>query len=87
MPSLKFAYEGQKLGQRSLSSKREKCTNVKELYIFICKPISFQTKLCMFTVISLNNTENIYFVTKCSSVDFKMGSKFIKCNNQSICTN
>ena len=29
----------------------------------------------------------MFFITKCSYVSFKMGSKVIKCNNQSIFTN
>ena len=41
----------------------------------------------MFIVISLNNIEKMFYITKCSYVDFKMGSKVIKCNNQSIFTN
>ena len=28
-----------------------------------------------------------FFITQCSYVDFKMGSKVIKCNNRSIFTN
>ena len=53
-----FAYEGQKLGQRSLSAKM--CTTVKQLYLFICKHISFQAKFCMLIVISLNNIEKMF---------------------------
>ena len=41
----------------------------------------------MLIVISLKNIEKIIFITKCSYVDFKMGSKVIKCNNRSIFTN
>ena len=83
-----FAYEGQKLGQRSLSAKmKKKCTTVKQLYLFICKHVSFQAKFCMIIVISLKNSEKMIFITKCSYVDFKMGSKVIKCNNRSIFTN
>ena len=41
----------------------------------------------MLIVISLKNIEKCFFVTKCSYVDFKMGSKVIKCNNRSIFTN
>ena len=41
----------------------------------------------MLIVISLKNIEKMFFITKCSYVDFKMGSKVIKCNNQSIFTN
>ena len=63
------------------------CTTVKQLYLFICKHISFQAKFCMLIVISLKNIEKIIFITKCSYVDFKMGSKVIKCNNRSIFTN
>ena len=82
-----FAYEGQKLGQRSLSAKKEKiCTTVKQLYLFICKHILFQAKFCMLIVISLTNIEKLFFITKCSYVGFKMGSKVIKCNNRSIFT-
>ena len=62
-----FAYEGQKLGQSSLSAKKEKiCTTVKQLYLFICKHISFQAKCCMLIVISLKNIEQMFFITKCS---------------------
>ena len=60
---------------------------VKQLYLFICKHISFQAKLCMLIVISLKNIEKMLFITKCSYVDFKMGSKVIKCNNRSMFTN
>ena len=57
-----FAYEGQKLGQKSLSAKkRKKITTVKQLYLFICKPISFQAKFCMFIVISHENNEKIFY--------------------------
>ena len=62
-------------------------TTVNQLYIFICKHISFQTKFCMLIVISLKNIVKMFFVTKCPYVDFKMGSKVIKCNNLSIFTN
>ena len=41
----------------------------------------------MLIVRSLKNIEKIFFITKCSYVDFKMGSKVIKCNNRSIFTN
>ena len=83
-----FAYEGQKLGQRSLSAKMRKiCTTVNQLYLFICKHISFQAKFCMIIVISLKNIEKVFFITKCSYDDFKIGSKVIKCNNRSIFTN
>ena len=41
----------------------------------------------MLIVIRLKNIEKMFFVTKCSYVDFKMGSKVIKCNNRSIFTN
>ena len=80
-----IAYEGQKLGQRSLSAKMRKY--VKQLYLFICKHISFQAKFCMLIVISLKNIEKMIFITKCSYVDFKMGSKVIKYKNRSIFTN
>ena len=82
-----FAYEGQKLGQRSLSAKIKYCFNVKQLYLFICKHISFQAKFCMLIVISLKNVEKLFFITKFSYVHIKMGSKVIKCNNRSIFTN
>ena len=39
----------------------------------------------MLIVISLKYIVNV-FITKCSYVDFKMGSKVIKCNNRSIFT-
>ena len=39
----------------------------------------------MLIVISLKTlSEKMFFITKCSYVDFKMGSKVIKCNNWSI---
>ena len=83
-----FAYEGQKLGQRSLSAKmRKNALLKKQLYLFICKHISFQAKFGLLNVISLKNIEKIFFITKCSYVDLKMGSKVIKCNNRSIFTN
>ena len=41
----------------------------------------------MLIVISLKNIVKMFFAAKCSYVDFKMGSKIIKCNNQSIFTN
>ena len=41
----------------------------------------------MLIVISLKNIERMFFITKCSYVDFKIGSNVIKCNNWSICTN
>ena len=57
-----FAYEGQKLGQRSLSAKmRKKCTTVKQVYLFICIHISFQAKFCMFIVINHENTAEIFY--------------------------
>ena len=71
-----------------IECKNEKiCTTVKQLYLFICKHISFQAKFCMLIVISLKNVEKTFFITKCSYVDFKMGSKVIKCNNRSNFTN
>ena len=82
-----FAYEGQKLGQRSLSAKMRKKYYCKTIYLFICKYLSFQTKFCMLIAISLKNIEKMFYITKCSYVDFKMGSKVIKCNNRSIFTN
>ena len=41
----------------------------------------------MLIVLSLKNIEKMFFITKLSYVDFKMGSKVIKCNNWSIFTN
>ena len=38
----------------------------------------------MLIVRSLKYIEKMFFITKCSYVDIKMGSKVIKCNNQSI---
>ena len=38
----------------------------------------------MLIVISLKNIEKMFFITKCSYVSFKMGSKDIKCKNRSI---
>ena len=57
-----FAYEGQKLGQRSLSAKLRKYV---QLYLFICKHISFQTKFCILIVISLKNLEKMFLITRC----------------------
>ena len=73
---------------RVIEFKNEKiCTTLKQLYIFICKHISFQAKFCMIIVISLKNIEKFFFIPKCPYVHFKMGSKVIKCNNRSIFTN
>ena len=78
-----FAYEGKKLGE-----KNEKiCTTVKQLYLFICKHISFQAKFRMLIVISLEYIEKMFVITKYSYFDFKIGSKVIKCNHRSIFTN
>ena len=52
-----------------------------------CKHISFEAIVCMLIAISLKYIEKMFFITKCSYVDFKMGSKVIKCNNPSIFTN
>ena len=41
----------------------------------------------MLIVISLKNIEKMFLITTCLYVDFKMGSKVIKCNNRSIFTN
>ena len=41
----------------------------------------------MLIVISLKIIVKMFFMTKYSYVDFKMGSKVIKCNNWSIFTN
>ena len=38
----------------------------------------------MLIVISLKNIEKMIFIAECSYVDFKIGSKVIKCNNRSI---
>ena len=71
-----------------IECKNEKiCTTVKQLYLFICKHISFQAKFCMHIFISLKNIDKMFFITKYSYVDFKIGSKIIKCNNRSIFTN
>ena len=59
----------------------------KTTLFLICKHISYQAKFCMLIVVSLKNIEKTFFITKCSYVDFKMGSKVIKCNNRSIFTN
>ena len=40
----------------------------------------------MLIFISLKNIEKMFFITECSYVDFKIGSKVIKCNNRSIFT-
>ena len=83
-----FAYEGQKIRSKVIECKNEKiCTTVKQLYLFICKHISFQAKFCMLIVISLKNIEKMCFIAKCSYVDFKMRSKVIKYNNRSLFTN
>ena len=57
------------------------------LFFFIFKHILFQAKFCMLIVIDLKNLEKLFFITKCSYVNFKKGSKVIKCNNRSIFTN
>ena len=54
---------------------------------FYIEHLSFQAKFCMLIDISLKNIEKMFFITKCSYVDFEMGSKVIKCNNRSIFTN
>ena len=41
----------------------------------------------MLIVISLKNIEKMFFIAECSYVDFKIESKFIKCNNRSIFAN
>ena len=41
----------------------------------------------MLIVISLKNIVKMFFITKYSYVDFKMGSKVIRCKNWSIFTN
>ena len=33
---------------------------------------------------SEKHLENVFFIIKCSYVDFKMGAKVIKCNNRSF---
>ena len=55
-----FPYEGQKLGQRSLSAKMRKYVLLENNYLFICKNISFQAKFCMLTVIGLTNIEKMF---------------------------
>ena len=65
----------------------QKRENRKQLYLFICKNISFQAKFRMLIVISLKNIEKMFFIAKLSYVDFKMESKVIKFNNRSIFTN
>ena len=86
MPSLNLHMKA--IRSKVIECKIEKkCTSVKQLYLFICKHISFQAKFCMLIVISLKNIEKMFFITKCSYVDFKMGSKVIKCNKRSIFTN
>ena len=48
-----------------IECKNEKiCTTVKQLYLFICKHISFQAKFGMLIVISLKNIEKMIFITK-----------------------
>ena len=32
----------------------------------------------------IESFDDMFFITKCISIDFKMGSKAIKCNNQSL---
>ena len=38
----------------------------------------------MLIVINQKNIEKCFFITKCSYIDFKMGSKVIKCNNRAF---
>ena len=53
-----FSYEGQK---KVIECKNEKIsTTVKQLYLFICKHISFQAKFYMLIVISLKNIEKMF---------------------------
>ena len=81
-----FAREGQNLGQMSMSAKKRNSSSVKQIYLFICKHNSFYTRFCMLIVISWKNIKKICFTTNCSSVDSKMGSNVIRCNNQGIFT-
>ena len=67
--------------------KENLCSTVKQLYLFICKHVSFQARFCMVLIISGKNIGKCFVTTKRSSVDSKMGSKVTKCNNQSIFTN
>ena len=62
------------------------CSTVYQLYLFICKHVSFKARFCLIIAMSQNTLKNV-FTIKYSSVDLKMGSKDIKCNNQSIFTN
>ena len=54
-----FAYEGQKLGQRSLSAKMRKYVLKENNFIFFYVNI-FQVKFCMLIVISLKNIEKMF---------------------------
>ena len=65
-----FAYEGQKLGQRSLCAKMRNMYYCKTTLSFICKHILLQAKFCMLIVISLKNIEKMFFITKYTYVDF-----------------
>ena len=58
-----FAYEGQKLGQRSLSAKMRKYVLLENNFIFLyVKIFHFEAKFCMLMVISLINIEKKFFL-------------------------
>ena len=59
----------------------------KLIYVKFKLQFDFALEVWFSIVISLKNIEKMFFITKCSYVDFKMGSKVIKCNNRSIFTN
>ena len=68
-----FAHEGQKSGQRSLSAKMRKY--VKQLYLFICKHISFQANFCMLILISLKNIEKMFLKLNVHMSTLKWGQR------------
>ena len=42
--------------------KTEKlCSTVKQLYLFICKRISFQARFCMVLIISGKTLRNVFY--------------------------
>ena len=63
MPSLNFHMKA-RIRSKFIECKNKKiCTTVKQLYLFICKHISFQAKFFMRIVISLKNIEKMIFIT------------------------
>ena len=61
---------------RVIEFKNEKiCTTLEQLYIFICKHISFQAKFCMLIVISLKNIEKFFLYLNVHMSTLKWGQR------------